>query len=195
MAGGIRRTRLTGNLTDSRVSHWLKPTGVKSVQKFTIDTSVILTATLTTAVDTGNSYVVFLGSVSSQNTAVNRDLGRLVLTNSTTVTATISSAQSVISGMVIECWPGLIKSLQVSTITISTAVTTGTATINAVTVAKTLLLWMGTSGNIGDATTHDQATSDMSLTNATTVTMTLGAGAGGGGGLTMVGGFTVVEFY
>jgi hypothetical protein len=192
MAGGIRRTRLTGNLTDSRVSHWLKPTGVKSVQSFSIDTSATTTATLTTAVDTGNSYVQWTGSTSTVAGTVNRALGRVVLTNSTTVTATTGGVDNtiVIFGIVVEYWPQMIKSLQTSTITIGGGLTT-TKAINAVTLAKTILILNGYSSDVGDATQHGQATYSVSLTNSTTVTATVGVIVAS----TIVVSFTVVEFY
>jgi hypothetical protein len=191
--GAVHRTRLTGNLTDSRVSHWLKPTGVKSVQKFSIDTSATTTATIT-AVDTGNSYVQWTGSTSTVAGTVNRETGRVVLTNSTTVTATESTdATIVIHGIVVEYWPGLIKTLQVGTVTL-TGAATATATITTVNTAKAILIPEGYSGNIGDAAQHGQSFYSLDLTNATTVTMTAGVNLGASG-ITSVFGFTVVEFY
>lgn len=190
--GGLLRTRLTGNLTDSHVSHWLRPTGIKSIQSFTINLTGVTTGTATiTAVDTSNSFVIFLGSTSAVATAVNRDVGRLALTNSTTVTGTQDvghNADPTISGMVIECWPGLLKSVQQGTVTLAAAAS-GTATIAAVTVAKTLLLYEGFSGPIGDLTPHAQATAFVQLTNTTTVTWTAGDVT------SMTGAFTAVEFY
>lgn len=190
--GTSLRSRMTGNLTDSHVSHWGKPTGIRSVQSFTIDLTGATTATATiNAVDTGNSFVVFLGSTSAVAGAVNRDIGRLALTNSTTVTATQDvghNANPLMSGMVIECWPGLLKSVQQGTVTLAAAAS-GTATIAAVTVAKTLLLYEGFSGPIGDLTPHAQATVFAQLTNTTTVTLTAGDVT------SMTGAFTAVEFY
>jgi len=190
--GAIHRTRLTGDRSDARVSQWLKPNGIKAVQSFTIDLTGATTATATiAAVSTANSFVIYLGSTSALATAVNRDIGRLALTNSTTVTGTQDvghGADPLISGMVVECWPGLIKSVQQGTVTLAAGIS-GTATITAVVVAKTLLLYQGFSGPIGDLSPHAQATAIVQLTNATTVTLTAGAATN------MTGGFTVVEFY
>ena len=189
--GAVHRTRLTGNRTDARVAHWLKPTGIKSVQSFSIDTSAVLTATIT-AVDIGNSYVQWTGSTSTVAGTVNRALGRVVLTNSTTVTATTGGVDAtiVIFGVVVEYWPGLIKSLQSDTITIGGGLTT-TKAITAVTLLKAIIILNGYSSDVGDAAQHGQSTYSVSLTNATTVTATVGVIVAS----TIVVGFTVVEFY
>lgn len=85
--------------------------------------------------------------------------------------------------------PSLIKSVQYGTCTIADTVTSGTATITAVTVAKTVLVFLGNDGldNIAGARANFTR---ITLTNTTTVGC---ARANGNGGAVTA--FAALEFY
>jgi len=78
------------------------------------------------------------------------------------------------------------KSVQYGSVTITTG-TSNTATITSVDTTKAVLITLGSSCDIDNATYTPRAT----LTNATTVTAT----RVGSGGQTTVTSFVVVEFY
>lgn len=177
------------------VTAWTQGTIVKSVQYGTItigNTSLTGTATITTVVPT-NALVFFLGLVHQEAAdGISVPFSYLQLTNATTVTATraiqpgAGAATPVIGFCVLEFLPGVIRSIQKGTVTLN-AVTSNTATITAVNVAKSILLYGFESS---DQNLVTDALARITLTNATTVTMTRNNNTG-----VVVGAFTVVEFY
>lgn len=168
---------------------------IKSVQRGTISLSGVTSNTATiTAVDPNNTMLVMNGFTSDE-TASNypRVFPLLQLTNATTVTASKQDATSttVVSFEVIEFYPGVLRSsVQRGTIAITNAVLTATATITAVTTAKTMLSYTGWEApphQGGGEVVHSVA--NIVLTNSTTLTATR---LGGNGTLTL--GYQVVEF-
>lgn len=154
--------------------------GIKSIQRGTIAGGS--TATIT-SVDTANSILRYLGH-SSNNDNQNLDGVRLSLTNATTVTANVDTAGGgvIVSYEVIEYYPGIIKSIQRSTMGANT-----TATITSVDVTKSQLDFLGVTTT--SASSGDQGRCYLTLTNATTIT------SGSAGGLTVTAGYQVVEWY
>lgn len=127
------------------------------------------TATIT-AVDTANATVVFLGFSEDTNTDPGNFFPRVSLTNATTVTATRSATPVpavVLSFVVIEWAPGILRSIQTGTIALAAVSTT--ATITAVDTTKTLLIFNNAQASTGQS---DALFSRLTLTNGTTITAT-----------------------
>lgn len=157
---------------------------IKSVQYF----ANIAANTTINAVDVTNTIILWHGNNTSSVTNGNRDLGRLVLLNSTTVQYIVTvDGNSRISFSVLEFYPGVIKSLQSGTVALDG---TATATINPVNTARASIFYQGLSGSIGDVTNHNMACASYTLTNSTTITGTINAT-----GAAVVLGFTVVEWF
>lgn len=189
---GRRNRFLDGTMLRARVARW---TGgqrglVRSVQRATITITGATSNTATiTAVDVGNARVVFLGSThNNAASTMEKVLAMVALTNSTTVTASVNTSpgasSTIVSFEVIEYWPGVIKSVQRSTVTVGTPATLAT-TVDA---TKAQLDWLGCT-NTAPVLQPDVA-SKIVLTNGTTVTAT-----DGGGGGTHISGYQVVEWY
>lgn len=133
------------------------PSIIKRIQAFNISTTGAgpSTATLGTAVDVNNSIIIFRDAqvIEATGVAEANDSARVELTNSTTVTATISTRYNagalLINGYVVEFYP-VVKSIQYITITIADGAQSGTTAISAVNVNKTMVLPLGyTSDNVG----------------------------------------------
>jgi hypothetical protein len=192
MSGLRRRANLTGAALSSSLSRWTQPGFIKSIQRSTVTiASGNTSATQTiTAVDPSNSRLKFLGCDSTGADAFVAGLTRLTFTNGTTITATVNTAPSanlVTSFEVIEYFPGVIKNVQRSTITVNSGATTGTASITPVTTTKAEVSYLGAT-----VTSSDQRNLLwLTLTNATTVTATNVATAPGNGTV----GFEVVEWF
>lgn len=170
------------------VALWGASSLVTSVQFGSIAVSAATTATATiTAVDTSRALIFMLGcfhSAADANQAKGR--ARVALTNSTTVTATVNTAPTpattTVKFCVIEVLPGIIRSIQAGTITGAS-----TATITAVDVNKTFLIFLGYTTAI---TTGECAYAvAQTLTNSTTITQTEGISQ------TNVGGYMAVELF
>lgn len=86
---------------------------------------------------------------------------------------------------------GAINATGRGTISISDAATTGTATITAVNVARTMLRHMGATMN-NDTNFIYAAMTRVDLTNTTTITASVGSG--GGGSRTLTVGYEYTEF-
>lgn len=183
------RTELTGSALSSTLARWTQPGFIKSVQRGTVTITTALTGTATiTAVDVSNSVIRYLGNTTDQGTAASSGRScRVALTNGTTVTATSGNAGNsyLVNFEVTEYFPGVIKSVQRSTI--ATAGTTATATITTVVMLKSEVSYLGMSTAIDDNANSVQVT--LVLTNATTVTATHNAGG------TNTTGFQVVEYF
>lgn len=163
-----------------------------SVQHFTITIAASGTSNTATvsAVDTSKSFIIWGGSRSSANNADNT-LGRVELTNSTTLTATRTSGSSgvdlVISGTLIES-SHLVSSVQRGTISLSGS--SATATISSVDTSRTAVTCLGAASGRAAAWTQNSAHPIMSLTNATTVTAAYNSSASG----TTVVSYEAIEF-
>jgi hypothetical protein len=171
--------------------------GIKSVQYGYITTANGAssgTATIT-AVDINNSYVAHLGDGMNNSTGAypaNQN-SYLVLTNATTVTATRSGTTSarITCYMVVEYYPGTIKSIQnTSAPNDSTSVT-----IQAVNPTKTILIYRGCLRAITSTDGNFRSRFELILASATTVTSGTYTIVGDAESGTSTLYFTVVEFY
>lgn len=179
------------------VGQWLLPRGgsVKSIQRGTITISAgNLTNTATiNAVDLTNARLRYLGNSTTDNGAGGSGsgpvLGRVSLTNATTVTATRTATDNAltVSYEVIEYTAGLVKSVQRGTVSTGAGSATGTATITAVDTARATVDFLGWSGNV--ANSPENYFGRVSLTNGTTVTLDRS-----GTSLTLTAGYQVVEW-
>lgn len=133
------------------------------------------TATIAT-VDTTLSAIMWGGSTyNGGNVDSKTYLGRAVLTNATTVTATRGAGTNtlVVYGTVVEFDASVITSLEQNTVTIAAGTTSGTTTLGT-TIADTSKAVLFYHGNetAGTLTTNAASTSQcaLDLTNSTTVT-------------------------
>jgi hypothetical protein len=178
------------------VGSWIAPSLIQSIQTAVVasnNTAISYTATIT-AVDVSRTLLIPLGVVNG-GTDGGLDKARLELTNSTTVTLTFGSATNnpiSFSFVVVELAPGLLRSLQYGTVTITAAATTGTATIVEVNVTKAFLIYLGNTFSIAGVLPGTYYQSNVILTNATTVTSNRQSAAAGG---TNTAGFVVVELF
>lgn len=185
------RTRMLGSGASRRVAQWFQRSQVRSLQRGTI---TIVGATTNTAaitsVDVNNSRLRNLGYSNNNGAgAPQSSCVRLTLTNATTITATHDvdvGDTGIVSYEIIEYWPGVIRSVQRGTITI-TGAATGTAAITAVTTGKTEL------DNLGNqpAANLDTLLARLVLTNTTTITATRSSAAA----TNTIVGYQAVEWY
>jgi hypothetical protein len=188
-----RSRHLDGTGLTSMLFHQSQRSLIKSIQTGTITIASAASNTATvTAVDPNNSILLFGGNELANSTTPNIAYVRLDLTNSTTVTATrnTSSANSTTANFVlIEFYPGVIKSVQRGTIATGAAAS-NTATITAVNTAKAWVIGLGwsTTGTTDGATRVYFCRFE--LTNATTVTFRRNDATNA-----CTGSYQVVEFY
>lgn len=196
MGGFRRRWPLTGSPLSAALPRWTQPGFIKSLQRNTItiaNGAASNTATIT-GVSLSDSLLLFLGSDYGTDGAVaGQDCESLLtFTNATTITATrVGTTGGLITAFeVIEFMPGVIKSVQRSTIALA-GVVSNTATVNPVVMLKSAIGYLGastTDANAGEfsARTHVY----MQLTNATTITATRGNGNN-----TATIGYQLVEYF
>lgn len=159
---------------------------IKSVQRGTIALTSATSATATiTAVDPKNAELHLLGSGFSSNVRTGDQCNpSIVLTNSTTVTASLNTsnpATCTVSFEVIEYWPGVIRSIQRGTVAVGAS-----ATITEVVRARSKVNFLGFT--MTSAVMQSDQTVLLALATATSVSCT------GGGSLGQTAGFEVVEF-
>jgi len=136
------------------------------------------TATIT-AVDTNNTILISTG-FSTTATVVDNVDSFFELTNATTVSASgSSSAGSVTHGFIaLEFYPGAVKQIVNSSISINAPALSNTYTISTPVVTdNTLVFYRGVNGNEGQDNVDD-VFCRVTLTNSTTVTANRGADAG-----------------
>lgn len=167
---------------------------VKSVTPIAITIAAGSTSnTQTVSVVAANSFIDWAGiNAQGGNVVATTTWGSLVLTNSTTVTATraVSDASNSLTlyGTLIEFAPGVIKSMQIGSATM-TAATSNTATITSVTTGNSAVVYNGTTfSSIANDFSHNVFCKNV-LTDSTTVTVSR---QGNTGTVTVY--FTVVEF-
>lgn len=161
------------------VSLWGASSLVKSVQSGEIvipSASNTVTATIA-SVATENAVLIF-GGVLNNNAAASPQSSQcsLVLTNATTITGqrdAVGISDAYVRYAIVELLPGIIRSVQRGTLTLTG--TSSTATITQVDTAKCLTMWTG--GRVTAA--NDALLTSISLTNGTTVTGSRGGTAGG----------------
>jgi len=170
---------------------------IKKVQHGTITLDgTSATDTIDTVV-TANSLLMFLGQTNAENDSWEEFLARIELTNSTTVTAYRDTDEAdhdpVIKYCVVEFMPGIIKSNQSGTITITEPDTSDTAIINSVNKDKSFVSWLGRATTDTGTTVYRGrfGMANVELTNATTVTATRHDGYAYASILA----YQVVEFY
>jgi len=161
---------------------------VKSVQAGTIALGGAVSATGTiAAVNLAHALVFNLG-----NTAPSLNISaaqiRLALTNETTVTATVGGAAGAQVGsfVVVEFYPGVLKSVQRGTVTL-TGVVSNTAAITAVNRDRAFMTCLGLNTNSANI---DEGMGGGVLTDDTTVTVTKTTAAS-----QLIYGFQIVEFF
>ncbi len=155
------------------------------------------TATIT-AVDPSYSAVRWLGQSSKDASNAPGEFATLVLTNATTVTASLFGATTSLVAMTVQyeviSWhPSVLRSVQPFSITMSEGgSTTGTATITAVTLNKSMVILGGyaANGSVSSSVASPAVQQIVNLTATTTVTATRATASGAG---CIVHG-TVVEF-
>ena len=188
------RTRLTGAGYEARVAQWMQRKLIQSIQSGTITIAGTTDTATITAVDVTRSTLHYNGGQVDDTTSdTGIYLGRLTFTNATTITGTRTDSTGTMTQFfqVIQYWPGVIRSVQRGTITLTTAQSNNTATITAVQdTARSRVEMLGistleTNGALGAAI-------DIRMTNATTVQVI--RGVVGSVGDTVVG-FQVTEFW
>lgn len=157
----------------SRVVGWMPKGFIRNMTYGTIalaDTIGSNTAAIAIG-NVANAYVQWLGT-SSESTTTQSSYGRVSLTNATTVTAMrdVTSLAITIGFLVVEFFPGVLKSVQEATIAMTSGNTSGTATITTVSVPRTQVIFRGWGVDTGD--TETQSMSRATLTDATTLTAT-----------------------
>ena len=172
----------------------------KSVQSGEItigSASTSNTATLSTAVNTSNSLVLYQGmrTAGTSNTP-DKQYARLDLTDGSTVTAYTNTADGsntrIVRYAVVEFYPGIVKSIQKGTNTIAAGSTSQTTTVSSVTTANSFVAWNGATTNNTDATYARDLecnTAIAVLTNSTTLTFSRQFSRGD-----LVTAYTLVEF-
>lgn len=189
---------LASNLGFARPSGSAPPptsTYIASIQNVEITIPINATsATATiTSVTTSRTAVFYHGCNVSGGTVFRESFPRVALTNSTTVTAfrdTLSATNTVtVRAQIVEFTASAVSSVQHGTVTIASGATTGTATITAVTTARSAVFLLG---NTVSTTTSAAGTAlaQVGLTNTTTVTATRGSSSTA----VLTVGYCVVEF-
>lgn len=150
---------------------------VKSIQSGTIVLAngvASNTSTLPSAVVVANAVVIYGGQTSGVTAQSASAMAKLVLTNTTTVTATrISTTNAMtISFTVIEFEAGVIKSNQNFSVSLTAGNATGTATITATVVAKTWIVFRGCDLDNTTASSFNSGLGYPVQTNTTTITAT-----------------------
>ncbi|MGE3278034.1 MAG: hypothetical protein AB7O67_23225 [Vicinamibacterales bacterium] len=166
-----------------------RPSVIKSIQRGTITLTAAQssnTATLSTSVTTANALAVFGGftadtAVGFTNASTQKLFIQVVLTDSTTVTASRNAAATtdsvVVPYQVIEFYRfALRQDVQRGVITLSGA-TSATATITSVTTAKALLVGAGWTKADATGENSGRILPNLVLTNSTTVTVATTASA------------------
>lgn len=180
------------------VARWGAPSIVASVQSGTVTIgsgSATGTATIV-AVNTANALVVWAGATSNETSANETDyLAGLTLTNATTVTATRTGTGAFTCSVrftVIEFWPGLVRSAQYGSVSLSGTLS-ATATITGVNTTKSAVMTLGYQTNRNAASgliTGQEWDVDLVVTNATTITASHNLASGN-----WVIRFVVLEFF
>lgn len=166
------------------------PSLIKSIQRGTItigSSDTAETATIT-AVNPSNTRLKIMG----ERIAASAGGARIALTNATTVTAdrqtTGGGTTKTVNYEVVEYYPGVIKSIQRGTITLTAPATSNTATITAVN-NRAEVAFLGTSYDT-DAFEQSMHQANVTLTNSTTLTAQRVTGVGN-----VIVGYEVIEWF
>lgn len=191
---------LTGSALDSRVAQFGMRSFVRSVQRgtFTMGAAAASGTVTITTVDTSNAVLTAMNNTPAQaaNVATAATIfWRTTLTNSTTITfnSALAGDARIIYWELIEYWPGVIKSKQTGTITVS-GVSSATATVTAVNESKSILFLAGNTCVYNGAAYGDprETPGNCYLLNSTTVRVVRGSNDAAYAGTW---GYQLVEFY
>ena len=188
------------------VSLWGGSSLISSIQSGQVNagaSSSVGTVTIA-AVDTTRSILITPNQYRNftYGNEVRVSLAHVVLTNSTTVTATTggnpSGTDVATNYFVIEFMPGVLRSVQRGTITVGAAAASATATVNAVNTSRSMLicnqvLYSGTAALFNDVSGNGDIkhwSPFFYLTNATTVTLSRPGTAN-----SVTASYDLVEFY
>lgn len=134
-------------------------------------------ATQTVAVaDVTRAAIFFNGYTNDSAAGVNSEVyARVTLTNATTVTATrdptASTINTTVKAVLVEFRAALVDSVQYGTVALSAIQTTNTASITAVTAARSAVLYLGqTTDNSSGGASATTLTCSLDLTSSTVVT-------------------------
>lgn len=188
--GYVWRSTLLSDFLVAPVESSYRPTVVKSVQCNTITTTAGTgTATLSPAVNTANTVLHYGGSRGASSGSNDASLwnARITLTDSTTVTATANGSNTVVSFCALEYYGGILKSVQRTTANLSGTHPVDVA-ITAVTLAKSVVGFLGLSTSVTDGVSHVFPT--LVLTSTTNVRAQVGANVAS----SSVAGIQVTEF-
>jgi len=177
------------------VGLWGQSSLVASVQRgvFTIAFGSTSASATIAAVDLANAILIYTGSTYNTDTSTDEQLFecRLTLTNATTVTGNRQNTGngSDVGYEVIEFLPGVIKSMQRGTISLTGAQQSNTATITSVNTARAMMGFLNSQDQ--DVSGYGaRFKSTTVLTNGTTVTTLRTAAV-----YTHASSYEVVEFY
>lgn len=154
------------------VLSWLTPSTTLTIQTGTIAmANTVLTNTATiTAVDVNQAELIYNWG-GQDNPAQASDIAYVLLTDSTTVTATriTPGANTLTVGFTVRTRPaGFFRSVQRGTVTILSGAASGTATITGVNTSKAVVTILGMFG--------ESAPARVVLTNSTTITASIDNG-------------------
>lgn len=165
---------------------------IKSIQIINISLAGVGSNTQTvTAVDPANSILIALG-VSESNGGSADGFARLALTSNVLVTATrVGTLNTLtVAGMLVEFYPGTIKSIQNISINVANGSATGTQAVTSVDITKAFLIPLGFS--VTDNASGNS--SNWSCTLVLTSNILVTAARGGTTGANVVNGM-LVEYY
>jgi len=157
------------------VGLWGASSLIKSIQRgsISIGPGVDNSTTTISSVDMANTTLAWLGSIYNGGADVSQQnyLGRITLTNATTITAQRQALSNTITigYEVVEYLPGAMKSIQRGTATMTNTFTSGTATVTGVNTAKSFFVFGGVQAQPNTGYGID-TTARVTLTNGTTVT-------------------------
>lgn len=148
---------------------------IDSIQPFSITISGVFNTATISSVNTSNSVIIYNNYQVGETGGLRPDkvYPKLVLTNSTTVTASVNSTNAgvwtvIVTGYVVEFKSSVIQSVQTGNIDLLGSISK-TATISAVTLANSAVLYAGnTTADTGAG--EDFSLTTLELTNTTTVT-------------------------
>lgn len=161
------------------MSTWMRQGFVRSIQTSTIDLNNVTSNTATiTVVNLTNTILIPKGQTHNlAGSNSDTSMAHLVLTNSTTVTASRFTGEATaypVGFTAIEFFPGILRSVQAAVIELNGG-TSQTATILSVNTTKAWVIHLGSKYNNAASSNAQNRDSLLTLTNATTVTASIAA--------------------
>lgn len=184
--------------TAKRIHLWRRKGIIHSVQQLQVTIAsgaASGTATIPKSVDTTKTVLFFQNFTSAVNNTLYRDYASdVTLTDKSTLTATrngtpVGAITVYVTVVEFKPW-AIVGSVQYGSITIASAGTSNTATINSVDVNYSAVFYLGFTSNSASDNFASRNNVTLALTNSTTVTCTRGVNPS----FTTTGRFCVVEF-